>query len=193
LSRAAAERLHRFDVGVDTRDDVQEDWLDVTHRLTFVEAVRRVVSTWPDPLRWRLLLFASHFVAGARPLDGPRPDTSPRPGTAAALAAALRARDADEAVGIAAGLAARGDCEGIRGVLDAACLADGAVRGIVVAHLVKTSLAAFAETTVTGDPTPLLAAVRLFASPVMERRVGRRVREAIRLVRDGKPPERLTD
>ena len=77
--------------------------------------------------------------------------------------------------------------------MEAAALGDHVVRGVVVAHLVKMVVAAFSEWEATGDPTPVLATVRLLGSPIAERRIGRRVNEAIRLVRDGKPPERLTD
>jgi hypothetical protein len=66
------------------------------------------------------------------------------------------------------------------------------VRAIVVTHLLKNSQAAFAEYRFLNDPRPVLGLVRVFASGLCERRVGRQVQEAIRLVHDGKPPKKLT-
>ena len=79
----------------------------------------------------------------------------------------------------------------VRGVEDLP-LTDGLTRPIVVAHLIKTTAAAFDEHAHTGDPTPLLALARFAASPVRERWLRRRALEAIRLLEHGKVPRTLT-
>ena len=62
-------------------------------------------------------------------------------------------------------------------------------------HLIKTTVAAFDERAAMQGPRrdlPVLAVVRLFASPVRERRVRRACHEAIRFLVDGKVPRTLT-
>ena len=73
------------------------------------------------------------------------------------------------------------------------CMADVGVRGIVVAHFIKTTIVAFEELAAFGSPTPVRAVVRWFGLGGAERRIGRRAHEAVRLVRDGKPPVRIAD
>ncbi len=197
LTEAAARHFLSFDVAIDLRVDVQDDWLDVTHRLTFVDAVRTAMGRWDAPERWRLVLQAAWFVANAAPLDGP-PPTIPHADAdthtdSEGLTAALVRRDAPFVLGVAARWLAGGRVGDLRRVFMDVCLADLVVRPIVVVHLMKTTLAAFTAHAVTGSPTAVLALGRWLASPVRERRVGRRVHEAIRLVRDGKPPERLSE
>lgn len=192
LTEAAAETVLRFDLALDTRLDVQEDWLDVTHRLTVVEATRTAWRRQPGPAAWRILLQAVHFVAMAAPILVEPPTPRPGPAEPGALSAAWAAKDTPAALGVAEALLAAGRAADIEDAAMAACMADGAVRPIVVAHLMKTTVAAFAEHRATGSARPVLALCRLLASPVKERRVAQRSFEALRLLREGKPPVRLT-
>lgn len=192
LVEAAAERLYRFDASINLRSDVQNDWLDVTHRLTFVDAVRAASRRIAGPDLWRMVLQATWFVAKAAPLDGPRLVYTRASGSLDDLAAALRERRAADAVGIAAA-GYDADREGLRRALVGLYTADVAVRPIVVGHVLKSTVAAFRCAEATGSALPVLAVVRWLASPVRERQLGRRVEEAIRLVTEGKPPVRLAD
>lgn len=194
LSEAGAAHLLDFDVAIDARLDVQNDWLDVTHRLTVVNAARKAAGPAPTAEGWVYLLQAAWFVGKATPLDGPRPPATPGLAPdAAALAAAIRRRDTPAALGHADALLAAGAPDAVRDVLVDLSLGDVGVRGIVVAHLLKSTLAAFEEYEALGSPTPVRAVVRWMATGAVERRIARRAHEAVRLVRDGKPPEKLAD
>ncbi|MEZ4237886.1 MAG: Rieske (2Fe-2S) protein [Myxococcota bacterium] len=185
VSLAAAERVLRFDVAHDLDPDLADAWLDVTHLLTFAAACRVAWARCPHPELVRLLLQGARLVARMRPLDGPRPPLDPADGD---LVAAIRAGDAAQAVRIAAGC----DPEAVRWPLGALALdPPGAGLPIFVAHAVKLSLAGCDEALATGDPRPLAAAVRFLASPKRERRTPQRVREAVRLVAEGRPPRTL--
>ena len=70
------------------------------------------------------------------------------------------------------------------------------MRPIVVTHAIKTTWAAFEERAALADhvdrDVPVLAAVRLLASPVVERRIHELVKRSIDWVVDGKVPRKLT-
>jgi hypothetical protein len=193
LSEAAARRLLHFDLAVDAALELQDDWLDLTHRLTVVDALRSALRRWPDPRGLHILLQVVRFVAAALPYDGPAEPVDAQPGGEAALRAALSERDRPRALGVAAGMLAEGRVAPLRALLLAHAHGDHATRGIVVAHQVKTALAAFREREATGRDTPVLAVVRWFASPPRERRVGRRLHAARQLVEQGRPPARRVD
>ncbi|MEZ4452959.1 MAG: Rieske (2Fe-2S) protein [Nannocystaceae bacterium] len=203
LILAASERLLRFDPRVDARVDVQEGWLDVTHRLTFAAAVREALVRHPGPDALRLVLQAARFIRAAAPLDAPierRPRVRPASGDAATLSAidaAIRAHRADEAfAGAAAYLAAEGPADDLERVLEDIFLDDAAVRPIFVAHQIKTTRVAFEEyarlPAGVDRARPILALVHFLAGPLRERSVRRVVHEAIRFVVDGKVPRTLT-
>ncbi len=194
LSIAAAERLLRFDVAIDGDADVAEDWLDVTHRLTFVNALRALRRSLPreNAAHQRLALQASHFVASGRPIDGPRRAIVPRPSTVDDVVRAAAARDIDGAVDRAAGYLVDGDAAALVEGLESLAMQDHATRAIYVAHHLKTLRAGHEERAATGDDRPLLGAIRFLASPLRERAVERLVKNAVALVREGKPPRKLT-
>jgi hypothetical protein len=202
ISAAAAERMIRFDVAIDADPTVQEGWLDVTHTLTFAAALRVALRRWRHPGALRLILFAARFVLNTRPLDLPperRLSIAPRalgPEPVAAIVGAIGARRAEEAVALTAGYLASGEpLDLLRVALEDLALGDGLTRPIVVGHAIKTCVAAFDEHAAIRGPLrsrPILAAVRLLASPVQERRVGRAAHEAIRFVVHGKVPRTLT-
>lgn len=183
LAVAASERLLRFDVTVDRDPTVQEGWLDVTHRLTVVNATRHALARGGDR---RLLALCAQFVAMARPLDGPRERIVPDDGD---LEAACVAHDTARAVGIVADRHARGlDLTPLRDL----ALRDLHTRAIFAGHDVKTVGAALEEAAFIGDVRPVLGAVRYLAGRAQERTVARLVHEALALVRDGRPPTTRT-
>lgn len=201
LCIAAAHRVLRFDTGNDADPTVQEGWLDVTHLLTYANALRYAVRRYRRPDVVRLVLFGCRFVHHARALDAPvhrRIALKPAAGDASvdAIAEAVSSREPAAAVAHAARWLvqhpASRDVEPLRGLFEEVALGDRLVRPIVATHLIKTGVAAFDEHRTTGRPEPLLALFRLAASEVRERPVRRLCHEAIRFVIEGKVPRTLT-
>lgn len=203
LSLSAAERLFRFDASIDADPTVQEGWLDVTHTLTFANATRRAFERSDDPALVRLLFYAAHFVNRTRPLDLQVADrinpTTATTGSASVddVVAAIAQQEVVQAVASAAAvLRDEGGSEALRARLEEVSMGDGLTRPIIVAHAIKTNIAAFDErAALAEDPLrdrPVLAAVRFLASPVQERSIGRLSFEAVRFVAEGRPPKRLT-
>ena len=83
----------------------------------------------------------------------------------------------------------------LRVALEDVGLADAVTRPIVVAHVIKNTFAAFDEMAALADDPrrfwPVLGLVRLLASPLRERRVGRVTHEAIGFVAHGRTPRVL--
>ncbi len=189
LILAAAERNLRFDVSIDGRRDVQDNWLSVTHILTFCEAVHTLLARSDDPEGMRLLLMAARMVGHHRVLDGPRATWTDRPWDAEAFRQALERRDPSALDHVVDGL--RVDSEGLQRIVVDHALGETFTRPIVVAHAVKLAVAGPAATALTGDPRPTLAALRPLVSPLHERRVRRLAEEAIALVERGEVPRVL--
>lgn len=192
LVLAASRRMLRFDLRHEHDVAVANDWLDVTHLLTFASAVRVAVGRWSHPDALRLLFHVTHFVHRAGALDGPEADPSPRAGAGTAhVIGAIQARDANSAVTAAAAAWAR-EPEALADALLQLGLADAATRAIVVAHVLKTAVAALDEARHIGSALPVLAAVRFLAAPHQERRVSRMVHDALGLITEGRVPRDLT-
>ena len=201
LVLGGAERLLRFDAGVDVDPTVQEGWLDVTHRLTFAHAVGLALRRSAAPEVLRLVFFAAHFIHLAAGVDLPRERRVTWSGDGAAsvaeVIAAIDRRDAAAAVELAARcLRSESAAEELRVALADRALRDPAVRPIFVAHIIKTGVVAFAvRTELVGHAdrdVPVLAYVRYVATPAQERSVARVAHEAIGFVVHGKVPRTLT-
>ncbi|MCB9763247.1 MAG: Rieske (2Fe-2S) protein [Alphaproteobacteria bacterium] len=197
LSACASARMLGFDPAIDADPGVQEGWLDVTHLLTFCNAVRRVAERVQHPEVLRLLFQAVRFVNHARPLDravggGARSGVS---GTPAELVAAIRAGDPERAEDLCVGLL-RDETPGLRAALLDLPLQDLTTRPIVTAHVIKTTIAAFEEADeLAGEPDaalPVRAVARWLASPVDQRFLRSRVHDAIGFVVEGRIPRTLT-
>lgn len=191
LSLAASERMLRFDLAIDRQEDVSNDWLDVTHLLTFCDALRVAVSRIGGPDALRLLFQGVHFIHRAKPLDGPRREIVAEPASVEEVLRRMGERQVDGAVDAAAGLLAAGGREALRRALVHVSVRDPATRAIVVAHVIKTTVAAFREAEATGSALPVLALVRFLAAPRHERRVARQVHNAVGLVAHGRIPRDL--
>ena len=205
---AAAERVLRFDTGVDCDPDVQEGWLDVTHRLTFASAARHAILRFESPEALRFLVQAMAFVHASRAVDAPpeaRLDATAvaDTNTVAAILDAVVSRSPDLAVRrTSAWLRAGGAIEPLRHALEDLCLRGRFVRPIFDANAVKTTWVGFEERARLCESAafarspdrnlPLLAAVRFIASPVVEKNLYASVRETLRWVVDGKVPRKLT-
>ena len=136
----------------DADASVQDGWLDVTHTLTFAGALRVALRRWRHPDAHRLLLYAVRFANHAHPLDLPaeaRLSLAPRDpgaGGVAAITAAIAEKRAQDAVSLTAGYLATGHpINPLRNALEDLAVGDGLTRPIVVAHAIKTSVAAFDE------------------------------------------------
>ncbi|HEU5418398.1 MAG TPA: Rieske (2Fe-2S) protein, partial [Streptosporangiaceae bacterium] len=185
--RAAAERLARFDIELDLDDTNEWGWLDVTHTLTYLSALRWAWSADPSPQVLRGLFHAAWFVqwtgqfdvrgAGAahgRPAPHPTAD-------AGEVHQAIARRDPDAALALAGGYT--GPREELERALITAAAQDHSTAPIMVAHVVKTAQAAVQESRALGagpaGAAPIAAAARFLASPKRERFVYQSTLEAI--------------
>ena len=196
------ERMLRFDVRIDGDRTVQQGWLDVTHLLTYTNALRHAVQRHPHPEILRALYHGARFINNARTLDlEPEQRLSTRKTAAGSpqdLSTALSLHDAQAALNLLNAHLTGTDPGTLRAFCEDLALEDRLTRPIVVAHLIKTTAAAFEETRHLEDADhadaahPLRALIRLAASPIRERRIARASHEAIRFVEQGKVPRTLT-
>lgn len=185
LILAGAERVLRFDPAIEWDDAHQDGWLSVTHILTFASAARQALERWPDPRRLRFLLHGAFFAGRHRPLDGPSPTLRARPGSAAELVEAIEAGRTEEALERALHAP-----EGMEAALLEFALLDRAGAPIIQAHRLKTLRVGLEERARLLDPRPLLAAVRLLATPLRARWVHQEALEALALIEEGRIPRR---
>lgn len=186
-ARAASERLARFDIDLDLDDTNEWGWLDVTHTLTYTDALRWAWSVDPSPEILRGLFHAVWFVQWTGRLDAPDGAGRPSPHPTSDAEEVLRtivARDPDGAVALVEGY--EGPREPLEGALARAAAEDHSVAPIMVAHTVKTAQAAVVESRALGDGpgsrAPIAAAARFLASPKRERFVYRATLEALAFV-----------
>ncbi len=193
---AAAERLARFDIDLDLDDTNEFGWLDVTHTLTYLNALRWAWSASPSPAVLRGLFHAAWFVQWTGQFDtrGPAGPQRPRPhqGTdAEQVRAAITRRDPDAAVALVDGYTGpRADLE--RALIQSAA-EDNSTAPIMVAHVVKTAQAAVSESRALGaansSAEPMAAAARFLASPKRERFVRQSVFDAMATLRGAPKPD----
>ena len=195
--RAAAERLARFDINLDLDDTNEFGWLDVTHTLTYLNALRWAWSADPSPQVLRGLFHAAWFVQWTGQFD--RRDSGERNGRprphghedAAQVRAAIARRDPDAAMALVDGFTGpRAELE--RSLIQAAA-EDHSTAPIMVAHVVKTAQAAVEESRALGEvqgaTEPMAAAARFLASPKRERFVLQSTLDAITTLRGIPKPE----
>jgi nitrite reductase/ring-hydroxylating ferredoxin subunit len=195
--RAAAERLARFDIDLDLDDSNDFGWLDVTHTLTYLNALRWAWSADPSPQVLRGLFHAAWFVQWTGQFDRRNGGTgTSRPAAhehadAGQVRAAIARRDPDAAVALVDGYTGpRGELE--RSLIQSTA-EDHSTAPIMVAHVVKTAQAAVEESRALGDARcatePIAAAARFLASPKRERFVRQSTLEAITTLRGIPKPE----
>ncbi len=196
-SRAASERLARFDIELDLDDTNEWGWLDVTHTLTYLNALRWAWSADPSPQVLRGLCHAAWFVQWTGQFDSPyasarsgRPQRH-RTDDASRLHRAITGRDPEAAVALVDGFT--GPREELERSLIQAAAEDHSVSPIMVAHVVKTARAAVEEARALGDgpeaAEPVAAAARFLASPKRERFVHQSTLEALTVLRGVPKPE----
>lgn len=178
-SRAAARRFGRFDIDLDIDDTNEWGWLDVTHTLTYIDALRWAWSVDPSPEVLRGLFHAVWFVQWTSRFDAKvrnqvAPFTTDDPQE---LIDAVRRHDPDAAVAISLGF--NGPGAELDRALAQVASEDQHTAPIMVAHSVKTSRAAILESTSVGDRSAIAAATRFLASPKRERFVFNATLEAV--------------
>ena len=179
-SVAAARRFHRFDIDLDADDTNEWGWLDVTHNMTYVDALRWAWSVDPTPEVLRGVYHAVWFVNFTRQFDQREPQEEPKPFAntdSNLILDTIRGKDPEGAIAAIAGY--EGPEEGLHGALAQGATEDNSVAPIMIAHAVKTSRAAIVESEILGTREPLMAAGRFLASPKRERFVFNATLEAI--------------
>ncbi len=160
--RAVSERMLRYDVAGEFEFADDFGWLDITHGLTYANAVRwhhsqaveRGSGTSPDLLRLALFTtFLAHWTGRHEWHTG------------------VAERDEVEPLGATLDV--------YSSELQRQSLLDGTTAFIVHAHAVKTSRAAAVESERSGSVTPLDAAARFLAAPKLERFVAATVARSI--------------
>lgn len=188
VSLAAAHRMLRHDLTLEVNTHDEFGWLDITHVMTYVNAARWAWAENPGPEVARLV-FMTAWLAHDSGRGERRNDVTPAPlpePAAGDLGTLVRLKDHVGAV--AAALA--GEPSAVADELERMSMEDTAGSFIVMAHLVKNSVAARAEAAATGSPLPLAATARFLASPRMERFVTRAVVESMEFIQTGRPPAR---
>jgi nitrite reductase/ring-hydroxylating ferredoxin subunit len=195
--RAAAERLARFDIELDLDDTNEWGWLDVTHTLTYLNALRWAWSADPSPQVLRGVFHAAWFVQWTGQFDRRDPGRGqgrPKPhagSDAAAVHRAIGDRDPDAAIALVDGYT--GPREELERSLIKAAAEDHSTAPIMVAHVVKTAQAAVEESRALGSgpgaTEPIAAAARFLASPKRERFVYQSTLEAITTLRGVPKPD----
>jgi nitrite reductase/ring-hydroxylating ferredoxin subunit len=179
IASVAAARLGRFDIDSDTDDAKDAGWLDVTHTLTYVNALRWAWSADPSPAVLRGVLHAAWFVQWTSKFDAQGQPALVAPhavSDADTVLTAIRKRDPDQAVALVKGY--DGPAAPLETALTQAAAEDNSTASIMVAHAVKTTTAAIAESRSSGR-APLAAAARFLAAPKRERFVYQATLEAI--------------
>lgn len=186
ISSVAASRLGRFDMDSDIDDSRDAGWLDVTHTLTYTSALRWAWARDPSPEVLRGVLHAAWFTQWTQKFDAkdsPAPVSARAGADPDAILGAIRRRDPQQAVALAKGY--DGPAAPLEKALTQAAAEDNAAAPIMVAHTVKTTMAAISESRALrrsgtgGDRTPLAATARFLAAPKRESFVYRSTLDAI--------------
>lgn len=188
ISTAASQRMMRYDLAIEQDRTEEFGWLHITHALTYANAARWAWKTDPGPAAARLVLLTGFlaFDSGRAERRIGRLDVSlPQPEAGDIVQAVLDKRVEDAVAHVNAAT-----FDDAADQLETAALEDTAGSFIVMAHLVKTAVAAREEAGATAMHWPLLATARFMASARAERFVTRSAREAIDFVRTGAPPVR---
>jgi nitrite reductase/ring-hydroxylating ferredoxin subunit len=186
ISAASGERLLRFDARIDRDPQREEGWLDVTHLITHTHAAREAFAMCPGPETLRAVFYSARFVHYVRNLDrpvaegqarAPLPEAegqdAPEDELLTRIEEAIKDFDGTRAVALTRGYLAAGHREAALGErLTRYAIADSASAEIMIAHTIKTTVAAFEELAVIQGPRralPVLATVRFLAAPKRER------------------------
>ena len=203
---ATAERLWRFDPRFDADPNVAEGWLDVSHSLTYVHALREAARRYRKPALLRMVLFAVRHVNSTKPLDlsadrwlivdaKGRASFMDRERLIEDLHLLIRERQPVEAQRAAlAYMSAGGSLETLRTALETLVLRDLYTQPVMTAHAIKLVVAACDESKILPESDrswPLRAVIRMLASPARERSVEALALDAQRLLFEGQTRREL--
>jgi nitrite reductase/ring-hydroxylating ferredoxin subunit/DNA-binding GntR family transcriptional regulator len=182
LVEAAARRMLNFDASIHEDPHCQDNWLFVTHPLTYAHAIREALEHSTHPAILKNLIWSLAFIRRSHRLELPdrvAPLNHP-PARPEDVIAALEAQD-PRVVDVA------NACTDDLGLpLRRWLLGGRATRPIYVAHQIKTLRVALQE---TRTPTPVLATLRMLATPMTERSLTSLAHEATQLVVHGNLPK----
>jgi hypothetical protein len=186
LSRAAAERMWRFDYGRDLDGSLDGGWFEVTRATRYMHALREAAGRFKRPLLLRMTLFGVHALHASRVLDLPpaqwlvvdakgRASFSEHNRLVDSVTLAVRERDAVSAQRAAlAWLGSGGSLTALRDALLGLTMNDLYARPTFAAHGVQMIVTAFelAESLPEHERAwPVRAVIRMLASPVRESRL----------------------
>jgi nitrite reductase/ring-hydroxylating ferredoxin subunit len=193
IAHAAAIRVRRYDAAWDLRLDAEVSVLDVTHAVTFTESAIALTDGRPDRASHAasFAVIAAGFVGKLRRADAESPPLGDA-GARGSLVDAARARDVRRALGVAAGLGADARRAAYAELAPFAAL-EAAVRPIFYAHTVKTTeaLRRLDEADPAADGAYLDALLSYIVPIRAEHRPRRTAAVAVKLMKDGRPPEGL--
>lgn len=179
-SLAASERFRRFDIDLDADDTNEWGWLDVTHNMTYLDALRWAWNADPSAEVLRGVYHAVWFVNWTKQFDRREGVDVIRPHKTTdsdSIVESIRSKDPE---GVQAKIAGFEGAESeLQGALAQGASEDNSVAPIMIAHAVKTARASIVESEILGNREPMIAAGRFLASPKRERFVFNATLEAI--------------
>ena len=192
VAHAAARRLARFDSAWETRLDADVGALDVTHAVTYADAVITLSATATRPQAAAFAVLAAAFVGKLRKADATAPLVAASGDGGGDLRAAVEARDLPRALACAQALDARGRIEAYARLAPFAAF-DAAVRPILYAHTVKNTEALWRleREDPEADGIYLEALLRFIVPLRAETQTRRTAAVAKKFLVDGRPPEGL--
>ena len=192
IAHAAACRLARFDPAWETRLDAAVGALDVTHAVTYAEAVITLSARATRAQAAAFALLSAAFVGKLRKADATAPLVAASGDGGGDLRAAVESRDLARALGCAQALDARGRIEAYARLAPFAAF-DAAVRPILYAHTIKNTEALWRleREDPEADGIYLEALLRFIVPLRAETRPRRTAAVAKKFLADGRPPEGL--
>ncbi len=170
-------------------DDTNDwGWLDVTHTLTYTDALRWAWSVDPSPEVLRGLFHAVWFVQWTGQLDAKDhpPPVAPHVTERSPTRSSRRSFRGTPSPLSQPSTATRVNDRPMEAALARAAAEDHSVAPIMVAHTVKTAQASITESRALGEApdarAPMAAAARFLASPKRERFVYQATLEAISFI-----------
>ena len=192
VAHAAAQRLARFDSAWEARLDAEVSALDVTHAVTYADAVITLSAQATRAQAAAFAVLAAAFVGKLRKADAPEPMVVPAGDGGGDLRAAVESRDLGRAIACARSLDKRSRIEAYARLAPFAAF-DAAVRPILYAHTVKNTEALWRleREDPEADGVYLEALLRFIVPLRRETPTRRTAAVAKKFLADGRPPDGL--
>lgn len=192
IAHAAAQRLARFDPAWEARLDAEVSVLEVTHAVTFADAVITLSAQATRAQAAAFAVLAAAFVGKLRKGDATEPLVAPVGEGGGDLRAAVESRDLGRALACARSLDKRSRIEAYARLAPFAAF-DAAVRPILYAHTVKNTEALWRleREDPEADGIYLEALLRFLVPLRKEMPTRRTAAVAKKFLVDGRPPDGL--